>query len=94
MRRAWLTLFLLIVPSLLATDDTALGTGFVISQNGYVLTSFHVVKSCQTVSVRIGDGAVVARVVAYDARNDVALLNMEPVHAFLTFREDRLKLGR
>jgi S1-C subfamily serine protease len=86
MCREWLMLLLLIAPSLLAADDTALGTGFAISQNGYVLTSFHVVKACRTVAVRIGDGTVAPRVVASDARNDVALLKMDSVRAFLTFR--------
>lgn len=71
-----------------------LGSGFVFSPNGHVLTNLHVVKGCQAVSVRLNGIQVPAQVLTTDVRNDLAVLKIEQSSAFLSFREDqRLKLG-
>jgi hypothetical protein len=67
------------------------GTGFVISQSGYVLTNNHVAGSCTEVHARHGaDVLGTLPVVAKDAQNDLALLKLPsrfPDAA--VFREDR-----
>jgi serine protease Do len=56
-----------------------LGSGFIISQDGYVLTNAHVVMGDGEVTVRLADAKreFKAKVVGADERTDVALLKIE-----------------
>ncbi|MBC7733931.1 MAG: DegQ family serine endoprotease [Bacteriovorax sp.] len=56
-----------------------LGSGFVISSDGYVLTNAHVVLDSDDVTVRLADEKreFKARVVGIDRRTDVALLKVD-----------------
>ena len=59
-------------------EQTATGSGFVIDQDGHVVTNQHVVAGAETVTVKFHDGEEVdARVVGTDASTDVALLELE-----------------
>ncbi|MFC0677584.1 Do family serine endopeptidase [Lysobacter korlensis] len=54
------------------------GTGFLISDDGYVLTNHHVIDGADTVTVRLGDRREFkAKVVGSDEQSDVALLKVE-----------------
>ena len=54
------------------------GSGFVISQDGYVVTNFHVVEGASSVNVVMFDGKTYpAALVGYDSTNDIALLKVE-----------------
>ena len=54
------------------------GSGFVISQDGYVVTNFHVVEGASSVNVVFFDGKThPAALVGYDSTNDIALLKVE-----------------
>ncbi|AEA33538.1 Do family serine endopeptidase [Hippea maritima] len=68
----------------------ALGSGFIISKNGYILTNYHVVRRASTIRVTLlKDKAVYkAKVVGEDPKADIALIKIKP-------REDLpvLKLG-
>jgi serine protease Do len=56
----------------------ALGSGFIISQDGYVLTNNHVVEGAEKVTVKLMDGREFhARVVGTDKTSDVAVLKIE-----------------
>jgi serine protease Do len=56
----------------------SLGSGFIISEDGYVLTSAHVVEDADEVIVRMTDRSeMVARVIGMDKRSDVALLKVD-----------------
>jgi len=57
------------------------GTGFFVSKDGRLLTNFHVIDSCQQLTVQSGRQSGTARVVATDAANDLVLLatNLKPV---------------
>ncbi|MFN2308768.1 MAG: DegQ family serine endoprotease [Gammaproteobacteria bacterium] len=58
-------------------DAKSLGSGFIISADGYVLTNFHVVKDAEEIIVRLHDRSeLVASVVGTDERSDVALLKI------------------
>ncbi|MCB1860070.1 MAG: DegQ family serine endoprotease [Gammaproteobacteria bacterium] len=59
-------------------DTQSLGSGFVISDDGYILTNNHVVDSADEVVVRLSDRReFVAKIVGKDKRSDVALLKIE-----------------
>ncbi|HEY8096375.1 MAG TPA: DegQ family serine endoprotease [Methylobacter sp.] len=59
-------------------DTTSLGSGFVISPDGYVLTNSHVVKDADEIVVKLSDHReLLAKVIGSDARTDVALLKVE-----------------
>ena len=55
---------------------TSGGSGFSISQDGYVLTNQHVVEGCQIVSVHPRSGMKKASILATDDTNDLALLKI------------------
>jgi serine protease Do len=56
-----------------------LGSGFIISQDGYVLTNAHVVAGDGEVTVRLADAKreFKAKVIGADERTDIALLKIE-----------------
>ena len=55
----------------------AMGTGFIISGDGYVLTNRHVVDGADQVKVRLSDRReFIAKVVGSDEQSDVALLKI------------------
>ena len=56
----------------------ASGSGFIISEDGYVVTNFHVVEGATSVNVVLYDGKVhPAELIGYDKTNDIALLKVE-----------------
>jgi serine protease Do len=59
-------------------DTQSLGSGFIISQDGYVLTNHHVVKDADEIVVKLSDRReLVAKLIGSDARTDVALLKVD-----------------
>ncbi|MCU0821264.1 MAG: trypsin-like peptidase domain-containing protein [Spirochaetes bacterium] len=56
---------------------TGLGTGFVLSEDGYICTNHHVVAEVDKVTVKINDKSYDARIVGSDERTDIALLKIE-----------------
>lgn len=61
-------------------EKNSLGSGFIISADGYILTNAHVVDSADKITVRLSDQREFkARVIGADKRTDVALLKIEAV---------------
>ncbi|MCC6302581.1 MAG: DegQ family serine endoprotease [Gammaproteobacteria bacterium] len=59
-------------------DEKSLGSGFVISKDGYVLTNNHVIRDADEIVVRLSDRReFVAEVVGSDKNSDVALLKID-----------------
>jgi len=59
-------------------DNQSLGSGFIISPDGYILTNAHVVESAEEIKVRLADKREFdAVVIGADARSDVALIRIE-----------------
>lgn len=55
-----------------------IGSGFIINEEGYILTNYHVVEGAQEVTVTLSTGEdVKAKVVNYDKTQDIAMLKME-----------------
>ncbi len=58
--------------------QTAQGSGFLISNDGYILTNNHMVGDADSVTVQLGDGRKLsAKTVGSDAQTDVALIKVE-----------------
>ncbi|MDX1656113.1 MAG: DegQ family serine endoprotease, partial [Candidatus Competibacteraceae bacterium] len=56
----------------------SLGSGFIISQDGYILTNAHVVNNADDIVVRFADQReMTAELIGLDERTDVALLKVE-----------------
>ncbi|MBI2318301.1 MAG: DegQ family serine endoprotease [Betaproteobacteria bacterium] len=59
-------------------EARSLGSGFIISADGYVLTNSHVVENADEITVKLTDKREFsARVIGRDKRTDVALLKIE-----------------
>jgi serine protease Do len=76
----------------------ALGSGFIISPLGFVVTNNHVVDKAEQIRVKLSDGKeFLADVVGRDPQTDVALLKLEGDEADLPFAflgdSDRLQVG-
>ena len=73
------------------------GSGFIISQDGYMLTNHHVVAETDEVDVELYDGRVfTAQVVGKDRRTDIALLKVDaedPLPVLPLGDSDRVEIG-
>jgi len=59
-------------------ENRSLGSGFIISPDGYVLTNAHVIESADEITVRLTDKREFkARVVGADRRTDIALIKID-----------------
>ena len=59
-------------------DTSSLGSGFIISDDGYVVTNHHVVKDADEIIVKLSDRReLVAEVIGSDPRSDIALLKID-----------------
>ena len=66
------------MPSPEEQKHTSLGSGFIISSDGYVLTNNHVVAGADKVTVRLQDRrTLTAKVVGTDPTYDIALLKLD-----------------
>jgi serine protease Do len=64
-----------------APHSKALGSGFIITKDGYILTNEHVVDSPGAVTVTLQDGHnYTAKVVGHDEKSDIALLKIDVKH--------------
>ncbi len=75
----------------------SLGTGFIISADGYLLTNHHVVADASEIRVRLADEQTHdAKVVGSDPKTDLALLKIEarkPLPHVYLGDSDRLEVG-
>ncbi len=60
------------------TTSAASGSGFIISQDGYILTNYHVIEGSSAITVACYDGtSYEAALIGYDKSNDIAVLKVE-----------------
>ncbi len=77
-------------------ESQSLGSGFILSNDGYIMTNAHVVDGADKITVRLTDKReFAARVIGADKRTDVALLKIEAdnLPKVVIGRPDRLKVG-
>ncbi len=78
------------------TTSAASGSGFIYSDDGYIVTNYHVVEGSSSITVSMYDGSSMkAKMVGYDESNDVAVLkidatNLKPV---IIGNSDNLNVG-
>jgi serine protease Do len=59
-------------------ESESLGSGFVLSDDGYILTNHHVIKDAEEIIVRFSDRTeMIATLLGSDERSDVALLKVD-----------------
>lgn len=59
-------------------DELSLGSGFIVSSDGYILTNSHVIEATDEITVRLVDKREFrARLVGADKRTDVAVLKID-----------------
>ena len=61
-----------------SSAGTSVGSGFILTEDGYIVTNYHVIEGATSVSVTtyLGDHYE-ARVIGYESANDVAVLKVE-----------------
>lgn len=72
------------------------GSGFVISEDGFVVTNYHVVRNAMKVQLLFEGGKTVdARVVGSDEKTDIALLKISTPgkYKYLTFADKKPRVG-
>ncbi len=78
-------------------ESRSLGSGFIISADGYVLTNAHVVDGADEITVKLTDKREYkAKVIGADKRTDVALIKIEanaPLPSVKFADPNRLKVG-
>jgi serine protease Do len=78
-------------------ESRSLGSGFVISGDGYILTNAHVVEGADEITVKLTDKREYkAKVIGADKRTDVALIKIEPNAPLPSVKfadPNRLKVG-
>lgn len=77
-------------------QGTSTGSGFIISDDGYVVTNHHVVEGATDVTVTLSTGdEYTAKVIGSDSLNDVALLKVEAtgLPAVKLGSSDKLAIG-
>jgi len=78
-------------------ESRSLGSGFIISKDGYILTNDHVVEGADEITVKLTDKREFkARVIGSDKRTDIALIKIEPagpLPAVKTGDPAKLKVG-
>ena len=60
------------------TPTTNMGSGMIVSPEGYIVTNWHVVNGASEVSVQLSDGRTFpARIAGADQRSDIAVLRID-----------------
>lgn len=78
------------------TPREGLGSGFILSEDGYIMTNNHVIDGADDVRVMLTNGtSYEAEVIGTDPQSDVALLKVEAddLHAVTVGSSDDLKVG-
>lgn len=76
--------------------QTSLGSGVIVSEQGYVLTNHHVIEGADEVQIQVEDGRRArAEVVGSDPETDLAVLRVElgDLPAVVIGKSDRLRVG-
>ena len=75
----------------------SLGSGFIVSKDGYIVTNNHVVDGAREIIVRLSDRReLIAELVGADARSDLAVLKVSSDEALPVIKlgeSERLKVG-
>ncbi|MDQ1277390.1 MAG: serine protease Do [Thermodesulfobacteriota bacterium] len=75
----------------------SLGSGFIISSDGYIFTNNHVVEHADKIIVKLSDGREYeAKIIGKDAKTDIALIKIKPSESLPVAEigdSDKLRVG-
>ncbi len=75
----------------------ALGTGVIVSKDGYILTNFHVVKDATKIKVKLKNGKTYkAKIIGVDPKTDLALIKIktkEDLPVAVLGDSDKIRVG-
>jgi Do/DeqQ family serine protease len=78
--------------------ERSLGSGFILSEDGYILTNEHVISGAEQIKVRLTDQRVFpGKIIGVDPKTDVAVVKIEadkPLPVAVLGDSDRLKVGQ
>lgn len=80
-----------------ARRDRSLGSGFIISQDGYIVTNEHVIRDAESVRVKLSNDTVYeALVVGGDPKTDIAVIKIKAdnLPTVVLGDSDRLEVGQ
>jgi len=59
-------------------EGTGSGSGFIYTQNGYIVTNYHVIQSAKSIKVTLHDNKEFdAKLIGYDQENDIAVIKID-----------------
>lgn len=75
--------------------DKSIGSGFIISPNGYIVTNFHVIADAKRLAIINYEREMMgAELVGFSALSDVAVIKIEGKYPYLNLADsDELKVG-
>lgn len=60
------------------TTSAAAGSGFILTDDGYIITNHHVIENSDSITVSLYDGTTYeAELIGYDESNDIAVIKVE-----------------
>jgi len=78
-----------------SAPPNSVGTGFFITEDGYLVTNFHVVEDSQSYAVKTRKGTFPAQLIKTDKPNDIALLKVSGIFNPLPISTNRqVRLGQ
>ena len=61
------------------SENSGIGSGIIISNDGYIVTNLHVIQGTKLINVELDDGQVyTASIIGFDERSDLAVIKIVP----------------
>jgi len=65
-----------------ASKNAVIGSGIIISNDGYIITNLHVIEGTKVVEVEMDNGQIYpASLIGFDRRSDLAVVKIDPMDA-------------
>lgn len=79
------------------TNKISLGSGFIIDENGYIITNNHVIDKAKSISVVTADNVTIeAKLIGKDSKTDLALIKIDTKHKLKPVKfgdSDKIRIG-
>ena len=76
-----------------ASKNEVIGSGIIISNDGYIITNLHVIEGTKIVEVEMDNGQIYpASLIGFDRRSDLAVIKINPMDALKPIQVSNLSL--